>query len=381
MGDTMAVQLQLDLPPAEDYRQKIRESIASLLARSRPSARELVEHVETHLGMKARWDIESAVRQLSVDKGLTQDARAFLLAMLESDLSAALRGKAERDQDAHTGIDELLRQGQAYRDSAAFSEMIQFCAKFREYAPFNNLLVRTQNPSCAFFATQAHWRNAFHRSIKEDARPMVILAPMQPVLLVYDIDQTEGPPLPAQLEEFGRFDGKWKPDWLARMVENAARHYAIRVDFKTLSSTHAGFATIDRQQRSHKMRIALHNGLDEPSRFGVLCHELAHVFLGHLGNDDDRWWPNRWNIDRHSMEIEAEATAFIATWRIGLRGSSPAYVSQHLPEGQVPPGVSADHIAKIAGRIEQMARERLPERRPGERARRRTASRPQGGRA
>jgi hypothetical protein len=52
-----------------------------------------------------------------------------------------------------------------------------------------------------------------------------------------------------------------------------------------------------------------HDGLDEPSRFGVLCHELAHVLLGHLGSDLDRWWPARANLDHATVEIEASLPA------------------------------------------------------------------------
>ena len=109
---------------------------------------------------------------------------------------------------AHTGIDELLRQGLAYRDSGQFQEMIQFLAKFRDYSPFNNLLVWTQRPGCRLFATRSKWEKKFKRRVVEDARPMVILAPRTPVLLVYDVDQTDGPPLPAELEEFAQFRGE-----------------------------------------------------------------------------------------------------------------------------------------------------------------------------
>src|SRR5258706_9473344 len=85
------------------------------------------------------------------------------------------------------------------------------------------------------------------------------------------------------------------PSWLSSAVENAAGH-RIRVDFKTLSSTNSGFATLAVGANEWKMRIAIHDGLDGPSRFGVLCHELAHILLGHLGTDWDQWWPGRLNL-------------------------------------------------------------------------------------
>ena len=77
--------------------------------------------------------------------------------------------------------------------------------RFRDYAPYNNMLVRIQNPACGFYATANDWQKRFGRTLIEDARPMLILAPMHPVMLVYDLDQTEGSQLPAELENFSRF--------------------------------------------------------------------------------------------------------------------------------------------------------------------------------
>jgi len=185
------------------------------------------------------------------------------------------------------------------------------------------------------------------------------------VMLVYDLDQTEGKPAPKEITEFAKFDGAWKSEWLVRMVENAIVHDKIRVDFKTLSSTNAGFATIaaSEGEGGWKMRIAIHDALDEPSRFGVLCHELAHIYLGHLGSDGDHWWPSRRELSHHTVEIEAEATAFIVSSRFGLSGASARYVSHHLGYDPIPSSVSLDLIAKTAGRLERMAKETLRARR------------------
>lgn len=98
-------------------------------------------------------------------------------------------------------------------------------------------------------------------------------------------------------------------------------------DFIKHSTTSAGFATLVRGEVKEKMRILIHNELDEPSKFGVLCHELAHIFVGHLGSERDRWWPSRQNLTHDSVEIEAEAVAYTITQRLGLKGSSEAYLS------------------------------------------------------
>lgn len=69
------------------------------------------------------------------------------------------------------------------------------------------------------------------------------------------------------------------------------------VEFKPLSTTHSGFATTTRGNDELKMRIAIHDTRNEPRRCGVLCHELAHILLGHLGTDADHWQPLSYRPD------------------------------------------------------------------------------------
>jgi hypothetical protein len=56
-----------------------------------------------------------------------------------------------------------------------------------------------QNDAVTFFGGTSFWKKKFKRTIKEDARAYVILAPMGPVMLVYDVMDTEGQETP---EEF-----------------------------------------------------------------------------------------------------------------------------------------------------------------------------------
>lgn len=359
---------QLELFEKPQLAAPLRERLIELLgSRQQPSASELVRFVEQKVGMEARWELINVITDLVSCDSLTHANREYLKSLLRDEsLHHALRGEEAPDREAISSIDFLLGQSLRYRDSRSFQELIDFVGRFRDYAPYNNMLVRLQNPSCGYFATAKDWWDRFKRDLKEDARPMLILAPMHPVMLVYDIDQTEGDELPDELKNFSRFEGDWDPRLLSRMIENA-KGYHIRVDVKALSSTNGGFATVARETGDSKMRIALHDGLDEPSRFGVLCHELAHILLGHLGSDFDHWWPARTNLSHAAVEVEAESVAWIVTSRFGLAGSSAAYVSRHLRDGQTPTGVSPDMIAKTAGLIERMARDSIPARKPRKR--------------
>lgn len=354
---------ELPLQPAQT--EAVKAVVLELLSAGRqPSAWELVKAVEGKLGLKTRWELLAVLEQLAQDKELLGTLRAYCHSMRESeDLVEALRGAGAPEKEIASTIDSLLKQSKAYRGSAEFQDMVNFMGSFRDYAPFNNMLVRLQNPTCSFYATEPDWRNRFERTLKEDARPMLILAPMHPVMLVYDLDQTEGKPLPKEVTEFAKFEGEWKPSSLARLIENARVHDRIRVDFKSLSSTNAGFATVAAGEGGWKMRIAIHAELDEPSRFGVLCHELGHIYLGHLGSDKDHWWPSRKELSHRTVEIEAEAVAFIVASRFGLMGASARYVSRYLGNDPMPPSVSLDLVAKTTGRLEKMAKETLKPRR------------------
>lgn len=339
----------------------IRNTLLEILKRrEQPSASELVNQITQACGLHARWLIVEVVAAMLESENLPWAVGPYLKAVfLSDDLEKAVEGDYEEVEGIRSSIDSLIHNSRAYRQSREFKEMIEFMARFRNYSPFNNMLVKVQNPSCGYFATEKDWNKKHRRRLKEDARPMLILAPMHPVMLVFDLDQTEGRPLPSALENFASFFGKADYECLERAVQNAAAHYKIRVDFKQLSSTLAGFATTVRGDANFLMRTAIHGELNTESRIGVLCHELAHILLGHLGSGDHNWWPSRQNLGKNTFEIEAEAVAHIVTTRMGLYGSSAEYISGYLKEGDIPAAVSLDTIAKVAGRIEDIFKTRL----------------------
>jgi hypothetical protein len=349
-------------PEVETVMEAVREILRN---RAQPSAWELLATLDRKLGLKTRWAVRDAVRRLLDDALLTHSQRDYLRDLLGSDdWQHAIRGSDRPGRDVESTVDALLRASTAYRNSDSFREMVSFMANFRDYAPFNNMLVKLQNPSCSYFATQKDWRVRFSRLLKEDVRPMLILAPMHPVMLVYDLDSTEGEPLPQELQQFAKFDGEWDRNRLTRTMTNASTHDLIRIGMVKLSSTNAGFATLSTGEGGMKMRIGLHDGLSESSQYGVLLHELAHIHLGHLGGDPDGWWPSRCELSRRAMEVEAEAVAYIVSRRAGLDGASPTYVSRYLDGDTTLQAVSLDLIAKVAGRLDEMGTGTLGKRPP-----------------
>ena len=89
-------------------------------------------------------------------------------------------------------IDDLLRRSWKLRTKKEFTKFFDFIARFHHYSRYNTMLVYIQNEAVTFFGGIWYWKKKFNRTIKENARPYIILAPNGPVMLVYDIFDTEG---------------------------------------------------------------------------------------------------------------------------------------------------------------------------------------------
>jgi hypothetical protein len=110
------------------------------------------------------------------------------------------------------------------------------------------------------------------------------------------------------------------------------------------------------------MRVGIRDDLEDAPAYAVLCHELAHIFLGHVGADRDGWWPFRVNVSEAVAEIEAESVAYIVCARAGFRARSAEYLSSFVEDSEELDAISLDLISRVAGRLEDMAGRLLPPR-------------------
>jgi hypothetical protein len=332
------------------------------------SANEFVQAMEQEFGSKVRMYLLELVREARTQTTLSKALREYLDTTLsEERLKLALGASPERSEEELSSLDELFSRSKIFRSSAKFSEAIDFVARFRKYSPYNNMLVYLQNPNATFWAVASHWRREFVRRVKDDARPMVILAPMTPVILVYDIADTEGDPLPDCFIDPFRTEGVFNEEILSMTIENCWARYCIQVANKKLGMLSAGSAIRVDGGAEAKVRIGLSQELDGKGRYSTLCHELAHIHLGHLGTDKDRWWPSRLNLAKNQREIEAEAVAYIVCRRAGLASNSAEYLAGYIKSPNDLERISIDLIVKVAGLIERMGRERLPARKSKDR--------------
>ncbi len=104
-------------------------------------------------------------------------------------------------------LSSLLQSTQLYSTSHSYIELLDFVNRLPHIAPFNALLLNIQKPGLRFAATERDWSERFSRTVREGARPLVILWPFCPVAFVYDVEDTEGAPLPDAVAHAFRADG------------------------------------------------------------------------------------------------------------------------------------------------------------------------------
>jgi len=121
---------------------------------------------------------------------------------------------------ARTLLDQLLTDSRLYTQSKDYKELLDFVVRLRNFAPFNAMLLHVQKPGLSYAALERDWRDRFSRTIKEGARPLVILWPFGPVAFVYDVLNTQGKPLPEDVSPFiahGLIDAKQLTSFIPRL--------------------------------------------------------------------------------------------------------------------------------------------------------------------
>lgn len=143
------------------------------------------------------------------------------------------------DEGAKSLLSNLLDQSRLYQHSKDYKELLDFVTRLRNFAPFNAFLLNLQKPGLRFAASQYDWLHRFHREVKEGARPLLILWPFSPVALVYDLEDTEGEPLPDSVQQAFRAVGELTKDHIDRFMF-LFRRQGIELKLIEYGDAHAG---------------------------------------------------------------------------------------------------------------------------------------------
>ena len=279
-------------------------------------------------------------------------------------------------------LDELFTLTTQYRAGRAYAQLLRFSARFRRYSPYNALLVHAQMPGATYVAPPSRWLAEYGRQIKPAARPIVVLRPGGPVMFVFDVKDTEPGPNARPMPEgvLAPFAARGSPAGrqLHLTVANAKRD-GVRVSWREEGSQSAGsirsatgaarFLVFEHGVRKpRRVRVPLryellgNRDLATESRYATVVHELAHLYCGHLGTPDDRWWPDRRGVPSNVMELEAESVSYLVCRRFGVDSSSASYLARYLRDNEPLPDISLERVMVAAGLVEDMSTGSMPPR-------------------
>lgn len=206
-------------------------------------------------------------------------------------------------------------------------------------------------------------------------------------MFVFDVSQTDplenAPPLPIEVERPFEVRGGWVGDELELTIENAKRD-GVEVIAQEAGSQWAGAIGEVEETRYVRMlvrqrpepewreirvryRILVNSRHSREARYATLVHELAHLYCGHCGTPNPRWWPDRRRLAGDVMEFEAESVSYLVCSRLGIDNPSERYLSGYVKHMTQTPPISLDRVMASAGLIEMMGRVPLkPRAEPGQ---------------
>ena len=136
------------------------------------------------------------------------------------------------------------------------------------------MLLHVQKPGSQYVTTAADWAENYGRSPKPGARPLVILRPFGPVAFVYELNDTEGKPLPQPVEDPFVANGEVIPMRLNDFIERAY-YEGIIVSKQNYGTDYAGQVQIVNKTDIYKFK-------DMEKRFRVPFAVTVN-YLEHFG--------------------------------------------------------------------------------------------------
>ncbi len=227
-------------------------------------------------------------------------------------------------------IEQLIAATRLYSTADAIKELLEFTTRLRAFAPFNAMLLHIQKPGLTYAATAADWWERFQRVPKTGTRPLLVMRAMGPVDFVFDILDTEGKELPPHAFAFPTLGGLSSERYDAIVV--SVGRSGINIVGLDRGDNEAGYIRrlpLPQPKAKQRYELGLNRNHPLPTRLVTLAHELAHLYLGHLGVDPTREIRSRRDRSPAQCEVEAEMAAYLVAKRSGLTPKSESYLETY----------------------------------------------------
>mgnify|MGYP001131824230 CR=1 FL=1 len=268
------------------------------------------------------------------------------------------------EDGAAGAVDEIFGRCRRWRSRCGLLDLLEFIARFPAYSPLNCFLIHLQDPAATQVATARVWLRKCRRRIKAGARPIVILAPMSPVLFVFDVRDTEGPALPATAFKAAADRLPPKP-YEATLHNCGVQHIAVREAAASGIPAERTVRVTPAIRKRHpelglepntRYLVLIEAGLSLEEKYAAVALELGHLFCGHLGIDGDAWWPDRKDLDLERIDIEAASAAHLVCRRRGLARAGGRFLAACREADRELPPFSLNAVFQAVAHIEAMGK-------------------------
>ena len=208
----------------------------------------------------------------------------------------------ERLQEITAGIEQGIKE---LFESEKYMRYLSVMSKFHRYSVNNTMLIYMQRPDATLVAGFNKWKNQFERHVKKGEHGITIIAPtpykkkieemkrdpdtQAPILdadgkaimeekeieipmfrpvKVFDVNQTDGKPLP----ELASSLSGTVPHYEA-FIEALRRSAPVPIEFEPMAANMDGYFSSEQQ------RIAIREGMSEVQTVSAAVHEVAHSKL------------------------------------------------------------------------------------------------------
>lgn len=264
-------------------------------------------------------------------------------------------------------LDKLLIEIGTYRRSVELKELYEFVKKFPHIAPYNAMLLHIQKPGSQYVASAAEWKRRFNRTINAGARPLLILRPFGPVAFVFELSDTYGKePFPEKLINPFKVEGTVSSFAFKKLISNL-RCDGISYTESDYGTSSAGYIQKNKSKKEEKIvrgmkeiwvdilyNMVINRMHPLETKFATIIHELGHLYCGHLGTPNTKWWGDRHYLGKNEKEFEAESVCWLVCERMGLKNPSAEYLSGYLNYNEYVPNISIDAVLKSVAIIESM---------------------------
>ena len=257
--------------------------------------------------------------------------------MAKKDYAAKQKEKIQQTTEKlEQGILDFV-SGEQYQD------YLKVMSKFHNYSYSNSILIAMQRPDATYLAGYTGWQKNFKRQVLPGEHGIKIFAPapikqivekerLDPdtnlpvldengdpvkdtveiklpkfkVVIVFDVAQTTGEPLPEL--EIPDLDGNVTE--YENFLEAIRRTADVPVGFEQMEGNSHGYFSPSEQ------RISIKEGMSQSQTLKTAIHELAHSRLHNIEQTEKN--ANGKGKDRNTKEVEAESIAFVVCSHFGL---------------------------------------------------------------